>query len=235
MEVGVQFKFTLESQLLWVWNNCPWCFDNHILAVRRWEKGMTTRSVTFAHLPFWVQVWGLPFDLMTEDTGHDIGRRLGKIIEVDCKAFKFDQAWFLRIWAEIPLDKPLRWGGPVVSPEGDEVRAAFRYEHLVGWCFACGRIGHDEKECSMAGGEDMENWWYGEWMKAGTCIRSDNQRSNQRSPRHHQSEPATQTDPSLRTASPTQPINAKMKSLKNKEMDAASPTRMLWTLKQSNH
>lgn len=86
VEVGdelLQFKFTLESQLLWVWNNGPWCFDNHILAVRRWEIGMTTRSVTFTHLPF---------DLMTEDAGHNIKRGLGKIIEVDCKAFKFDQA-----------------------------------------------------------------------------------------------------------------------------------------------
>ena len=52
VEVGdglLQFKFTLESQLLWVWNNGPWCFDNHMLAVKRWEKGMTSRSVTFTH------------------------------------------------------------------------------------------------------------------------------------------------------------------------------------------
>ena len=42
-----QFKFSLESQLAWVWNNSPWCFDNHLLALRRWEKGMTVRLVTF--------------------------------------------------------------------------------------------------------------------------------------------------------------------------------------------
>ena len=146
VEVGdglLQFKFTLESQLLWVWNNGPWCFDNHMLAVKRWEKGMTSRSVTFTHLPFWVQVWGLPFDLMTEEAGHDIRRGLGKGVEVDSKAFKADQACFLRIRAEILLDKPLRRGGPVVSSEGDEICVAFRYERLVGWCFACGRIGHD--------------------------------------------------------------------------------------------
>nr|POF16037.1 hypothetical protein CFP56_45026 [Quercus suber] len=88
---------------------------------------------------------------------HDIGRRLKKIIEVDCKAFNFDQPRFLRIRVEIPLDKPFQWGGPVVRSKGDEVWVAFRYECLVGWCFACGRIGHDEKECSMAGGKDMEN------------------------------------------------------------------------------
>lgn len=61
VEVGdglLQFKFSMESQLNWVWNNGPRCFDNQILALRRWEKGMTARTVTFTHLPFWVQVWG---------------------------------------------------------------------------------------------------------------------------------------------------------------------------------
>ncbi|XP_050290445.1 uncharacterized protein LOC126728703 [Quercus robur] len=236
VEVGdglLQFKFTLESQLLWVRNNGPWCFDNHMLAVKRWEKGMTSRSVTFTHLPFWVQVWGLPFDLMTEEAGHDIGRGLGKVIEVDSKAFKADQARFLRIRAEIPLDKPLRRGGPVVSPEGDEVRVAFRYERLVGWCFACGRIGHDQKECSMVGGEDTGNRTYGEWMKAGTRIRADEQRNNQYSPRHRRTEPATQTDHNQNRASPTTPINAETDKPKNKETDTMSPTHTLRTLTQS--
>lgn len=36
IEVGeglLQFKFSLESQMMWVWNNGPWCFDNHLLAM----------------------------------------------------------------------------------------------------------------------------------------------------------------------------------------------------------
>lgn len=69
---------------------------------------MTARSVTFTHLLFWVQVWGVPFDLITEEAAQDIGRGLGKVIEVDCKALKTDQARFLRIKVEVPLDKPLR-------------------------------------------------------------------------------------------------------------------------------
>ena len=35
----IQFKFAMESQLLWVVNNGPWSFDNHILLLRRWEQG----------------------------------------------------------------------------------------------------------------------------------------------------------------------------------------------------
>lgn len=55
----------------------------------------------------------------------------------------------------------------MVSPEGDKTVVAFKYERLVGLCFRCGTLGHDEKGCKfpleMVGGENP----YGEWMKAG--------------------------------------------------------------------
>ena len=67
----------------------------------------------------------MPCDLINEEAGQDIGCGLGTFIDVDYKASKSNQTRFLRVCVEIPLDKPLRRGGPVVSPEGDEVRVAF--------------------------------------------------------------------------------------------------------------
>ena len=46
---------------------------------------MTTNSVTFSTLPIWLQVWGLPFDLMNEEAGWEIGKGLGHVVEVDKK------------------------------------------------------------------------------------------------------------------------------------------------------
>ena len=66
IEVGeglLLFKFTIDSQLQWVIHNRPWCFDNHVLLLRRWEQGLTAGNISFTHCPMWVQVWGLPFDL----------------------------------------------------------------------------------------------------------------------------------------------------------------------------
>ena len=122
VEVGeglLQFKFLMESQLIWVWNNGPWRFDNHLLALRRWEKGTFVRSVTFSKQPFWIQVWGLPFDLINEEAGSDISMSIGELVEVDCKAFNSNQSHFQRIQVEVPLDKPLRRAGPMISPEGE--------------------------------------------------------------------------------------------------------------------
>ena len=76
VEVGndiLQFKFCSKHQLEdWVEKNGPWNFDNNLLPLRRWRKGLTAANITFSHTPFWVQVWGVPFELMTEETGRDI-------------------------------------------------------------------------------------------------------------------------------------------------------------------
>lgn len=227
----LQFKFSMECQLNWVWNNGPWCFDNQILVLRRWEKGMAARSVTFTHMPIWVQVWGLPFDLITEEAVQDIRQALGKVIEVDCKALKTDQARFLRIKVEVPLEKPLRRGGPGVSPEGDEARVAFRYERLVGWCFAYGRVGHDVKECRSASEEERRVKPYGEWLKAGTRGKPDTPRSNQKIPDQRRREPEAATPPPHTPVVPPDTLNAATEKPKNPESVLSSPTNTFQTLK----
>ncbi|KAL0010459.1 hypothetical protein SO802_005567 [Lithocarpus litseifolius] len=115
----LQFKFVLESQLRWVWDNGSWSFDNNILALQRWEKGLTARTVSFKSLSMWGQVWGLPFDLINEEAGLDIGRGIGSVVEVDYRALASEQAHFLHIRVEVLLDKPIQRGGQIVSLEGD--------------------------------------------------------------------------------------------------------------------
>ena len=90
----IQFKFAMESQLLWVVNNGPWSFDNHILLLRHWEKGMTAFSVQFMHIPIWVQVWRLPFDLINVEGGRDIGNGIGHVVDIDCKAIHLNKPVF---------------------------------------------------------------------------------------------------------------------------------------------
>ena len=162
-----QFKFKMESQLTWVVHNGPWSFEGHILLLKRWELGMTARTVTFQSIPFWVQIWGLPFDLINEEAALDIGGGLGRVVEVDTKPFSSEQARFLRVRVEIPLDKPIRRGGFVSSPEGDKQRVGFKYERLEGLCFRCGFLGHEVKNCVKEKPSEQGEAPYGDWLKVG--------------------------------------------------------------------
>nr|POE45039.1 uncharacterized protein CFP56_77957 [Quercus suber]POE45827.1 uncharacterized protein CFP56_76235 [Quercus suber] len=94
-----------------------------------------------------IKVWGLPFDLVSEEASRDIGSELRNVVETNSKIFTSEKAHFIRVRVEILLDKLLRRSGVLVNPEGDRVRVGFKYERLVGFCYQCGRIGHEAKEC----------------------------------------------------------------------------------------
>ena len=54
---------------------------------------------------------GLPFELMSEESGKDIGNSIGIYVETDKRSGQTDQAKFMRIRVELQIDKPLRRGG----------------------------------------------------------------------------------------------------------------------------
>lgn len=62
-------------------------------------------NIHFTHPPFWVQIWGLPFELMSDEVGRELGNNIGKFIEVDRRARHSDQAKFMRIRVDLQLDK----------------------------------------------------------------------------------------------------------------------------------
>ena len=104
----------------WGERNGPWNFDNNLLLLCRWRKGLSITNISFTHSPFWIQVWGLPFESMTEEVGRDLGNKLGKYIESDRQSWSSEQAKFMWIRVDIPIDKPLRKGGNIVNSEGDK-------------------------------------------------------------------------------------------------------------------
>ena len=68
VEVGnniLQFKFSSKYQLEWVERCGPCSFNNNLLLLCIWKKGLTSTNISFTHSPFWVQIWGLPFEHMS--------------------------------------------------------------------------------------------------------------------------------------------------------------------------
>ncbi|XP_050290282.1 uncharacterized protein LOC126728517 [Quercus robur] len=111
MDVGkniFKFKFNSKYQMEWVERNGPWNFDNNLLLMCKWKKGLSVINISFTHSPFWVQVWGLPFENMSEEVGRDLGNKLGKYIETDKRSWLSEQAKFMRVRVDLPIDRPLR-------------------------------------------------------------------------------------------------------------------------------
>ncbi|XP_023877292.1 uncharacterized protein LOC111989727 [Quercus suber] len=170
VEVGnniFQFKFNSKYQMEWVEKSGPWNFENNLLLLSRWKKGMTTANITFTHSPFWVQVWGLPFEFMFEDVGKEIGGKLGEVLEVDKHSWQADQAKFMRIRVNLPIQKSLRRGAHITNAKGERFWINFKYERLPTFCFICGKLGHDIKHCTQNVEGQQINQQYGEWIRAG--------------------------------------------------------------------
>ena len=47
-----QFKFGSLCQLEWVEISGPWNFENNLLLLCQWRKGLTVSNISFTHAPF---------------------------------------------------------------------------------------------------------------------------------------------------------------------------------------
>ena len=50
----------------------------------------------------------MPFDMMTEKIGKEIGSNLGVFMAVDTRSWMLEQAKFMRIKVNLPLEKTLK-------------------------------------------------------------------------------------------------------------------------------
>ena len=113
---------------------------------------------------------------MSEDAGKDIGSRLGKVLKVAKRSLQAEQAKFMQIRVEIPIDKPLRRGGNITNAEGERSSIIFRYECLPTFCYICGILGHDDKHCTLSQMEALKERQYGDLLRAGGVVRSGSEK-----------------------------------------------------------
>ena len=122
---------------------------------------------------------------MREETGRDVGNKIGKFLEVDRRPWQSDQAKYIRVRVEMPLNKPLQRGGYLLNEEGERMWVTFRYERLPTVCYRCGVLGHDNRHCAVLGTEQAVENQYGDWIRANGSSRSGQERMNSRQEMNH--------------------------------------------------
>uniref|UniRef100_A0A803NK24 Zinc knuckle CX2CX4HX4C domain-containing protein n=1 Tax=Cannabis sativa TaxID=3483 RepID=A0A803NK24_CANSA len=102
------------------------------------------------YVPFWVQVYGIPFRCKSLDLAKIIASGVGDLIQVDHTTVKEGTGPYLRIRLLIDVNKPIRRGIHVrFFKMGREFVKwlDFKYERLPDYCLYCGMLDHTKKYC----------------------------------------------------------------------------------------
>ena len=140
------FKDELDAEKILL--GTPWSFDKYLVALCRYETDQSLKELRFDKAEFWVQVHDLPARRMTIEAAKGICHPLGRISHCRDEE-ETDGGDFMRVRVELDITKPLSRGRQVRFGPDSDGWVSFRYERLPVFCYWCGRLTHDAKECDI--------------------------------------------------------------------------------------
>lgn len=136
----------------------PRSFDRNLLILERVSGEEQPSDLEMHYGIFWVRIYDLPLKPRSDSMAKKLGDIIGAHLENDPKESNH-LGRFLRVKVSIDLRKPLK-RGTLVRYQGRSLKVYLKYERLPTFCFVCGRIGHQVKDCEEV--EDQEDGGYEE-------------------------------------------------------------------------
>lgn len=123
--------------------NRPWNFKGFHMVLRQWPPGLSINEIPLNLSIFWIQIHGLPLEMLARLNATRIGQVIGNLLEVDfTSVFGVTLRRYIRIKVELNVHKPLPEGFNLPRPNGTVNIIFFKYERLSKFCYICGRLGH---------------------------------------------------------------------------------------------
>ncbi|XP_058759552.1 uncharacterized protein LOC131632844 [Vicia villosa] len=150
----------------------PWSFDRALPMIKCISREEQPFDLDLHFSSFWVRIYDLPLIVRSDTMARKLGNIIGTFEEMDFReAHRNDR--FLRVKVMMDLKEPLK-RGTIVSFKEKKIRVHFKYERLPTFCFICGGMGHQIKDCEAVeelneeGFEDIEeqDLAFGQWLRA---------------------------------------------------------------------
>ena len=141
------FLFKMMDDLDKVLLQGPWSYDKYLLILHKLQAEESARKVRLDRVSFWIQIHGLPTMSQTKEIGMRIGETLGLVEKMDVDDKGFCMGGCLRIRVSVKTIEPLCRGRKIRLGKAKPIWVELKYERLPIFCYWCGLMDHDEKEC----------------------------------------------------------------------------------------
>ncbi|KAL9462516.1 hypothetical protein AB3S75_000507 [Citrus x aurantiifolia] len=162
------FKLATERDKKRVLTEGPWHFDKALIVLVEPVGMGSIKRQSFTHTSFWVQIHGMPIKCMAKGTIEKLGEKIGRVEEVETDEEGECIGPFARVRISVDITKPLKRILILKQEVEEDIVMLIKYERLPDFCFCCGLIGHQFRECIQYKGQPKKKLSYGGWTKALT-------------------------------------------------------------------
>ena len=166
------FTFGHEVDVRKIWERHPWSFKGDHLILKKYKPEWSFNEVDFSVTDFWIQVFGLPLNRLNKANAQRIGNIAGTFLEEDLSGGGIDGSFqFIRIRVGLEVNRPLPTGFLLDYEELPMMWIPFKFEKLGNFCYGCGLLGHEVKDCpdleaQYLWKEGFSMGIHGNWLRA---------------------------------------------------------------------
>uniref|UniRef100_A0A803PC75 Endonuclease/exonuclease/phosphatase domain-containing protein n=1 Tax=Cannabis sativa TaxID=3483 RepID=A0A803PC75_CANSA len=172
----LSFSFTFEQTQSRILAKMSWYLSNGLLILGKMVNTNESWKNHLTAFPISGRAMGVPTDYLTEKITLRLASMAGTVISIlNSDVSKMVTNGFFRFQIWMSINKSV-WPGYLLPCGGSKVWVAYKYDELPFMSFRCGRIGHNQKDCSLdfkeitrAAGEQAKA--YRLWLKVDNEIK----------------------------------------------------------------